>query len=721
VNRTLSRQALAVATTLALFAGGAAAANRVDLHSQDIGKLKQQYKAATARNGIAPMAHSRHAQLLQLDASSRLLLLDRNSDGGIRNSRYQQTYRGIPVFGEHVIVSEDSRGNVRALFGRKTSGLDRDIGSTRPTLGKAQALAIGKRAALGLSSASRKVSNAKSDLSIYVDDAGKGHLAYVVDFFADAVRGGKPTRPMLIVDARSGKVLKKWENLQNVEIGTGPGGNLKTGQYEYGTDFGYNDVEQSGTTCTMNNANVKTVNLNHGTSGTTPWSYECPRNTVKQINGAYSPLNDAHYFGGVVYDMYQDYMGAPPLSFQLTMRVHYSNSYENAFWDGSAMTFGDGASTFYPLVSLDVSAHEVSHGYTEQNSGLIYDNQPGGMNEAFSDMAGEAAEYFMQGSNDFLVGAQIFKAPGEALRYMADPTLDGISIDHIDDYDDSVDVHYSSGIYNKAFYLLATTSGWNTQSAFQAFARANRDYWTPSSSFNQGACGVEQAATDMGADPLDVAAAFAVVGVVCTPPPPPGVLENGVPVTGISLASGEYLIWTLDVPAGATDLVFTTAGANGDADLYVKFGAEPNTEDFDCRSWTGTSNEVCEFPTPQEGTYYVMVHAYSGFTDLTLVGGWGGGVEPNEAPVAGFTYSADMLEVSFTDTSTDSDGTIASYEWDFGDGNTSIEADPVHTYASRGNYTVTLTVTDDDGASATKSRRVRVRNKAPIEFPAQGN
>ena len=157
-----------------------------------------------------------------------------------------------------------------------------------------------------------------------------------------------------------------YENMQHAAVGTGPGGNTKVGQYNFGTDFGHLDVTQNGSTCTMNNANVKTVNLNHSTSGSTAYSYSCPENTHKQINGAYAPLNDAHYFGGVVFDMFNSWVGSPPLSFQLTMRVHYSNSYENAFWDGSAMTFGDGATTFHPLVSLDVSAHEVAHGFTEQ-------------------------------------------------------------------------------------------------------------------------------------------------------------------------------------------------------------------------------------------------------------------------------------------------------------------------------------------------------------------
>jgi vibriolysin len=171
----------------------------------------------------------------------------------------------------------------------------------------------------------------------------------------------------VIVDAETGRVLKQWDNLQHALVGTGPGGNLKTDKYEYGADFGFMDVSQSGATCAMNNPNVKTVNLNHGITGTTAFSYACPRNTVKVINGAYSPLNDAHYFGSVIYNMYNAYIGKPPLTFQLIMRVHYSIGYENAFWDGSAMTFGDGAVKFYPLVSLDVASHEVSHGFTTQN------------------------------------------------------------------------------------------------------------------------------------------------------------------------------------------------------------------------------------------------------------------------------------------------------------------------------------------------------------------
>jgi vibriolysin len=503
---------LAIVTAMVLAAGTASAAGRVDLHLEDVSALRQQ-SAAIAASGVN-LEQARHSQVLGLDADSRLLLLDRGSDRAGRTHRYQQTFRGMPIFGEHIIVSEDAQGELRALFGRKVTGLEKEIPVGAPRLSAAKALDIAKGAGLGNRLSIMPTSNEKAELMIYIDDDGRAHKSYVVSYFADTFGGGSPTRPMVIVDAEDGRVLKQWENLQHVLIGTGPGGNQKIGQYEYGTNYGYLDVDQSGTTCTMTNANVKTVNLNGGTAGSTAFSYTCPRNTVKFINGAYSPLNDAHYFGGVIYSMYQAYVGRAPLTFQLTMRVHYGSNYENAFWDGSSMTFGDGFSTFYPLVSLDVASHEVSHGFTEQNSGLIYSGQSGGINEAFSDIAGEAAEFYMRGTNDFLVGADIFKSSG-ALRYMANPPQDGISIGHASNYTPGMDVHYSSGVYNKAFYLLATTAGWNTQRAFQVFARANDLYWTPSTDFNQGACGVQTAAQDYGFNVSDVSSAFAAVGVSC--------------------------------------------------------------------------------------------------------------------------------------------------------------------------------------------------------------
>jgi vibriolysin len=616
VNRYQHLNVLAVATALALVSTGASAAGRADLHREDVAKINQN-NVAIAKAGVADMVHTRHEQALGLDADSRLFLLDRKTDLGVRNHRYQQTFRGLPIFGEHVVVNEDTNGNISTLFGRKVEGLASEIPAGKPRLSRNSALAIGKAAGLGNRLGFMRTSAEKSDLMIHIDDNGRARKAYVVSYFADTRNGGAPTRPTVIIDAENGKILQQFDNLQHALVGTGPGGNTKTGQYEYGTNFGFMDVTQSGTTCTMNNANVKTVNLNGGTTGTTAFSYTCPRNTVKVINGAFSPLNDAHYFGSVIFNMYQAYMGQAPLTFQLVMKVHYSTSYENAFWDGSAMTFGDGATTFYPLVSLDVASHEVSHGYTSQNSNLTYSGQSGGINEAYSDIAGEAAEYYNKGSNDFLVGAEIFKT-GTALRYMANPPLDGRSIGNAANYTAGMDVHYSSGVYNKAFYTLATKPGWNTQKAFQVFARANDLYWTASTDFNQGACGVQTAASNLGYTVADVTAAFTAVGVSCGGGGGTGttVLNVALPAVATGGVSANY---SVTVPAGTTSLVFTTSGGTGDADLYVRLGAAPTTTLYTCRPYTGGNAETCTITNPAAGSvYYANVRAYSAYSGVTL-------------------------------------------------------------------------------------------------------
>ena len=190
---------------------------------------------------------------------------------------------------------------------------------------------------------------------------------------------------------------------------------------------------------------------------------------MDEVNGGYSPSNDALYAGKMIKALYKDWYNLPVLSdmdgnpLWLNMRVH--DNMENAYWDGEQMTFGDGSSRYYPLVSLGIVAHEVSHGFTHQHAGLIGGGQAGGLNESFSDMAAQALEFYVNKQNSWLIGAEVLKSPRAVLRFMKEPTNDcppghlpgvGCSINNMKQYYGKIDVHLSCGVFNKLFYLLAT-------------------------------------------------------------------------------------------------------------------------------------------------------------------------------------------------------------------------------------------------------------------------
>lgn len=122
------------------------------------------------------------------------------------------------------------------------------------------------------------------------------------------------------------------------------------------------------------------------------------------------------------------------------------------------------------------------------------------------------------------------------------------------------------------------------------------------------------------------------------PPPPPtgNVLENGIAKT--NLGSSTELSFTMEVPAGATELNFDMTGGTGDADLYVKFGSAPTNSSYDCRPYAGGNVESCPISSAQTGTYYVKVVAYSTFNGVSLTGSFtepstGGGATGGSASV----------------------------------------------------------------------------------------
>lgn len=391
-----------------------------------------------------------------------------------------------------------------------------------------------------------EINGQQSKLIVYVDDSNKAHWAYEVSFSVTPAKTSvTPAKPILIMDAVTFQVYAEWDNIKTVTrlekveaAGGGDGGNLKMGEVVYDgldNDLPKLNIERDAgnNTCYLQNSDVTVKNY----SGGKVMNFACASadgdhdnvywdGEMDAVNGGYSPGNDALFGGAVIKDMYQKWYNIPVLvnsdgsPMMLNMVVHVPH-YDNAYWDGSKMTFGDGASMFYPLTSLGVAAHEISHGFTEQHSNLAYYGQSGGMNEAFSDMAAQAAEFFAYGKNSWQIGPEIFKSENEALRYMDQPSKDcgtekpgnWCSIDDASQYHSGLDVHYSSGVYNRAFYLMGTAPGWDPKKAFDVMVHANSNYWTSTTNFAKGACGVIKATKDHGYDTEAVINAFKTVKV----------------------------------------------------------------------------------------------------------------------------------------------------------------------------------------------------------------
>jgi len=190
--------------------------------------------------------------------------------------------------------------------------------------------------------------------------------------------------------------------------------------------------------------------------------------------------DEAYDGAGDTYKLYADVFGRDSLDgngLTLVSTVHHRRQYDNAFWNGSQMAYGDG-NLFKPLTrSLSVIGHELSHGVVQFSGGLVYQDQPGALNEHFADVFGCLTEQYKKGQDasdaDWLIGAEIIgpDIQGDALRSMKAP---GTAYDdpllgkdpqpfHMDSYvsssSDNGGVHRNSGIPNHAFYLLAMMLG----------------------------------------------------------------------------------------------------------------------------------------------------------------------------------------------------------------------------------------------------------------------
>ncbi|MEU6380397.1 M4 family metallopeptidase [Streptomyces sp. NPDC046909] len=429
---------------------------------------------ATAIDNAADVLVARAAKLGLTSAQGtkvRDVVVDKD---GAQHVRYDRTYRGLPVLGGDFVVHLASDGSYRSASRATRQAISLSSVTPALTAPKAADLAANALRAVNLGETLRKLT-AKPKLVV---DAlhGAPKLVWQTDVVAQD-SSGNPVGRTVLTDAGTGAQIDAWDT---IETATGDGKSLYGGTVPLettlsGSTYQLKDATR-GNTYTGDAANktdlcilgicisrapstVFTDTDNHWGTGAT--------------SDRATAAVDAQYGTDVTWDYYKNVHGRSGIAGDgkgSYNRVHYGNSYNNAFWDDSCfcMTYGDGDGTqLGPLVSLDVAGHEMSHGVTSKTAALTYSGESGGLNEATSDIFGTLVEFYAANASDagdYLIGEKIVRSGfgRDALRYMDKPSKDGNSADYWSSSVGNLDVHYSSGVANHFAYLLAEGSGAKT-------------------------------------------------------------------------------------------------------------------------------------------------------------------------------------------------------------------------------------------------------------------
>ena len=460
--------------------------------------------------------------------------------------RLQQMYKGYPIWGANGVRHLTQTAPEQfTMNGRAYENLDADLDDTPASVfSDAQSqLALDAAAKLLLQKYVRFNIIAKPEhyLMVYVDKDNKAHWAFYIAYNL------RTAKPVYIIDAQSFQVYKSWNNYQTAARedanGGGIGGNIKMGRLVYDGLAGHLNKfpikrDAASNTCYLENDAVIVKDSRDAELVSFPCPKKQPKHNnvywntiVDKENDGYSPNTDAIYGITFIKQMYEDWYDVAPVTEDgkpVPITVYTHEPVDNASWLGKTnnewvILLGDGGTVKYPSTAIGVIAHEVSHGFTEQHSNLVYSDQSGGLNESFSDMSDQAAQYYAyNGKNNWMHDAEITKAKDRALRYLDQPSKDcygtgtpgvNCSIDNVSQYNEYTDVHYSSGIFNRVFYLIGTADGWDAKKAFDVMLKANSDYWIPNTTFSEAACGVISATKDYNYDLSAVLHAFSVVGV----------------------------------------------------------------------------------------------------------------------------------------------------------------------------------------------------------------
>ncbi|MEW6735758.1 MAG: M4 family metallopeptidase [Acidobacteriota bacterium] len=518
------------------------------------------------------------------------------------HTRVQQTYKGIPIFGGEAIVHLNSDGSLFTITNALVSGINVNV---EPALSAEAAM---NQAVSYYGCRECLTAEPITDMWILRHE-GQDRLVYRIQLRRED-GSHETSMPVYFVDAQTGELVWNYDNLQ-----TATGASLYSGTVNITTssvspNFYMEDLTRRMGTFNFNNG---TSQVSRITDTNDVWDSSVQRAAV-----------DAHYGAAMVYDYFKNVHGRTgidgnggPAGYSaaanssvglISSRVHYSSNYNNAFWNGTFMTYGDGdGSTFTPLVTLDICGHEMQHGITERTANLIYSGESGALNESWSDVFGAMVERYARGEsgNTWKIGEDCFtpaNGSGDALRYMDNPHAAGNSgftsdddPDHYSErYTGSADnggVHINSGISNKAFYLLAaggthhrggSMTGIGADAAARIWYRALTTYMTQNTNFAGARTATLNAAAAIygnGSTQFNATCrCWELVGVgTCNTTPPPGgneMLSNG----GFEGSASPWVLSgqanytnTGAYPQAGTGYVFLGGGNNNSGAVYQQF------------------------------------------------------------------------------------------------------------------------------------------------------
>jgi thermolysin len=487
-------------------------ANRMHLEADRVGAPQ------LAKGGdVVATTHAFLAQYKSLfamsDPASELVLRRAQTDElSMTHARFQQHVHGVPVFGAEVTAHYDAAGRITSIdssYVPNLLGLD-----LQPAFDAEEARAIAKRDVLSLKKDALEadVVPGQGALVVHAVDVAKPALAYRVE--TRAIFGADPAIWITTIDAKTGAILDRYNNLQTIGgSGIGVLGDTKTLQVTQANGSYVLEDATHGATITTYSAGSQQITSEQGATQVTSNS----ATSWDTANPGPGAAVDAHYTAGVVYDYYKNVHGRNGIDGQngaIMSAAHFGSQYDNAFWDGASMSYGDGGQLFRPLsAGLDVGSHEFTHGVTQATSNLTYQGQTGALNEAMSDIFGALIEHSVKPDpkNNWIMGENISLSGTTGIRDFINPA-NGQQPDNMSKYvntqQDNGGVHINSGVVNNAMYLMTMggknpTSGngpqygigWDT--AAKVWYRVNSQYLQSTAKFADAASATMQAASDL--------------------------------------------------------------------------------------------------------------------------------------------------------------------------------------------------------------------------------